>query len=116
MFRHTLTDNHWQLWLQLVQQLMTVELNNEKDEFIWGLTTNGIFTVMSMYLDLLDDDTNFLNKYIWKMKVPLKIKIFMWFLYRKVILTKGNLIKRNWVGNETCCFCDNKESIQHLFF
>jgi hypothetical protein len=48
--------------------------------------------------------------------VPLKIKIFMRFLYRKVILTKDNLIKRNWVGNESCCFCDNKESIQHLFF
>jgi hypothetical protein len=49
------------------------------------------------------------------MKVPLKIKVFMWFLHQKVILTKDNLVKRNWAGNETCCFCDNKESIQHLF-
>jgi hypothetical protein len=116
MFRRTLTDNRWQLWLQLVQRLMTVQLNNEKYVFIWVLTTNEIFTVKSMYLDLLDDDTKYLNKYIWKMKVPLKIKIFIWFLHRKVILTKDNLIKRNWVGNKTCCFCDNKESIQHLFF
>jgi hypothetical protein len=58
-FRRTLTDNRWQLWLQLVQRLMPIQLNNEKDEFIWGLTTNGIFTVKSMYLDLLDDDTIF---------------------------------------------------------
>jgi hypothetical protein len=50
------------------------------------------------------------------MKVPLKVKVFMWFLNRKVILTKDNLIKRNWVGSETCCFCDCKEFIQHLFF
>jgi hypothetical protein len=67
-----------------------------------------------MYLDLLDDDTKFLKKYISKMKVPLKIKVFMWFLHRRVILTKDNLINRNWNGNESCCFCDYKESIQHL--
>jgi hypothetical protein len=69
-----------------------------------------------MYLDMLDDDTKYLKKYIWKMKVPLKIKVFMWFFHRKVIFTKNNLLKRNWNGNESCCFCDSKESIQHLFF
>jgi hypothetical protein len=41
---------------------------------------------------------------------------FYVFLHRKVILTKDNLIKQNWIGNESCCFCDHKESIQHLFF
>ena len=50
------------------------------------------------------------------MKVPLKIRIFMWFLYRKVILTKDNLAKRNWNGNKCCSFCDTEETIQHLFF
>jgi hypothetical protein len=32
------------------------------------------------------------------------------------ILTKDNLIKRNWTWNGKCCFCDNKESIQHFLF
>ena len=50
------------------------------------------------------------------MKVPLKIKIFMWFLHRQVILTKDNLAKRNWNGSQRCCFCDHDEIIQHLFF
>jgi hypothetical protein len=50
------------------------------------------------------------------MKVPLKIMVFMWFLYQKVILTKDNLIKRQWTANETRYFCNNKESVQHLFF
>jgi hypothetical protein len=49
------------------------------------------------------------------MKVPLKIRIFMWFLFKKVILTKDNLVKRNWHGNKKCCFCDHEETIQHLF-
>jgi hypothetical protein len=74
---------------------MSVKLTNEKDVFVWGLTTSGAFMVKSMDLDLLDDDTKYLKKYIWKMKVPLKIKVFMWFLHQKVLLTKDNLIKRN---------------------
>jgi hypothetical protein len=32
---------------------------------------------------------------IWHMKIPLKIKIFMWYLKREVILTKDNLAQRN---------------------
>jgi hypothetical protein len=40
----------------------------------------------------------------------------MWFFYREVILTKDNLVKRNWQGSKTCCFCDQDETIQHLFF
>ena len=40
----------------------------------------------------------------------------MWFLHRKVILTKDNLVKRNWGGCKTCVFCDKDESIHHLFF
>ena len=33
-----------------------------------------------------------------------------------VILTKDNLKKCNWNGDDGCCFCNNKETIQHLFF
>ena len=47
--------------------------------------------------------------------MPLKIKIFMWFLYRKEILTKDNLIKRRWAGCKKCVFCDADETVDHLF-
>jgi hypothetical protein len=33
----------------------------------------------------------------------------MWFVYKKVILTKDNLVKRNWHG------CDQNKTIDHLF-
>ena len=49
--------------------------------------------VKSMYAEKMNGHTPFLPKYIWKLKVPLKIKIFMWFLYKKIILTKYNLAK-----------------------
>lgn len=35
------------------------------------------------------------NRKIWCMKVPLKLKIFRWYLRKGVILTKDNLVKRN---------------------
>jgi hypothetical protein len=94
---------------------MHINLSNEKDIFVWGLTKSGGYMVKSMYLDLINDDTKYLRTYIWKMKVPLKIKIFMWFIHRKEILTKYNLKKRNWEGDTKCCFCDNNELVQHLF-
>jgi hypothetical protein len=45
------------------------------------------------------------NKMIWKMKIPLKTKVFGLYLRRGVILTKDNLAKRNWHGNKSCIFC-----------
>lgn len=96
--RRALLGNRWTLWLQLCQKLMRFNLNDEQDHFVWGLTSNGKFTVKSMYEDLMSDHTPYLRKYLWKVKVPLKIRIFMWFLSNKVLLTKDNLAKRNWNG------------------
>jgi hypothetical protein len=39
----------------------------------------------------------------------------MWFLNKKVLLTKDNLAKRKWKGCTKCCFCDSMESVDHLF-
>jgi hypothetical protein len=50
------------------------------------------------------------------MKIPLKTKIFGWYLGRGVILTKYNLVKRNWHGSTQCVFCHQDETINHLFF
>jgi hypothetical protein len=57
--------------------LIDVQLEPRDDEFKWSLTQLGRFTVKSMYLDLLNDNTIYLYKYLWKMKVPLKMKIFI---------------------------------------
>jgi hypothetical protein len=57
----------------------------------------------------------FKNTYAWKIKVPLKIQIFMWFIYKKVILPKDNITKRRWIGCTKCVFCGSKETIDHLF-
>jgi hypothetical protein len=48
--------------------------------------------------------------------LPLKIKIFLWFLNNGVVLTKDNLVKRRWKGCTKCGFCAQQETVQHLFF
>jgi hypothetical protein len=45
-----------------------------------------------------------------------KIKIFLWYLWKSVILSKDNLAKRQWKGCTHCCFCSEHETIQLLFF
>jgi hypothetical protein len=70
-----------------------------------------------MYNLLISSDLPVLdNKKIWKMKITLKNKFFAWYLHRGVILTKDNLIKRNWHGSKSCVFCSHDETIKHLFF
>jgi hypothetical protein len=50
------------------------------------------------------------------MKISLKNKKFVWYLRREVILTKDNLIKRNWHVSKMCVFCTHDETIKYLFF
>jgi hypothetical protein len=69
-----------------------------------------------MYQALLDSNIVPHNSYLWKIKIPLKIKVFVWLLYRDSILPKDNLAKRNWHENEMCCFCNIYEIVQYLFF
>jgi hypothetical protein len=67
-----------------------------------------------MYRYLFINDIK-VTQEIWRVKLPLTIKIFIWFLKKGVILTKDNLAK-NWQGSKYCCFCSNFETIQHMFF
>jgi len=83
---------------------------------VWGLHQNGLFSVKSMYRAILGVEAIPYNTLIWKLKLPLKIKVFLWYLYKRVVLTKDNLARRQWQEDRKCCFCSSDESIQHLFF
>ena len=82
-FRRALSEAKWTAWLHLVGRLFHINLNDENDKFVWKLTDSGSFSVKSMYTDFMNGHTVYLKKYIWKLKVPLKIRIFMWFLQQK---------------------------------
>jgi hypothetical protein len=71
-----------------------VQLINQRDRFVWGLHQNGLFSVKSMYRALLLSEALPYNTLTWKLKLPLKIKVFFVVFYKRVILTKDNLARR----------------------
>jgi zinc-binding in reverse transcriptase len=54
----------------------------------------------------------------WKLRIPSKVKIFLWLLHRNRILTNANLRKNNWPCGATCVLCSMaiEEDADHLFF
>jgi hypothetical protein len=78
----------------LTQHSESIQLSQDPDKFCWNLHPNGTFSVRSLYNAIIQSDIPFdNNKKIWKMKIPLKTKIFGWYLRRGVILTKDNVVK-----------------------
>jgi hypothetical protein len=113
-FRRALIGVNWDNWLSLVGNVLEVNLNNIRDFFRW--TASKKFAVRDLYNDMILRSGTPSDCWAWKAKIPLKIKIFLWYLKNGVVLTKDNLVKRQWKGCTKCCFCDVSESCQHLFF
>ena len=54
---------------------------------------------------------------VWKLVIPPRVQFFQWLLSsHNRILTRVNLKKRSDVSDPTCLFCNELESITHLFF
>ena len=94
-FKGHVTGNNLRDWMDLRHRLAYIQLGANNDIGIWQLHKSGQFSVRSMYSALLDVRVLPINKPVWKLKIPLKVKIFIWLLHRVVILTKDNLAKRN---------------------
>jgi hypothetical protein len=97
-FRRIIAGAHLNDWLQVVLIPAQVELSDQKDGFQWALHQSGPFSVKTMYKALNITHALPFNMHIWSLKVPLKIKIFMWYLYKGVTLTKDNLARKNSQG------------------
>jgi len=113
-FRRNLIGRNLASWERIVASLQQVNLMQEQDVFVWNLKASGVFTVKSMYAALINNGER-VSQDIWQTKLPMRIKIFMWYLRRGVTLTKDNLARRNWHGDKLCCLCHLPETIQHLF-
>jgi hypothetical protein len=68
-------------------------LSDQDDRIVWGLDKKG-FSVNSLYKKKVMDQVSVPYKFLWKSKLPQKIKIFIWLVVRNKILTKDNLKKK----------------------
>lgn len=86
------------------------------DKLHWRWQALGKFTVHSLYQWLeYGGIKNRSFTSIWKTKIPLKVKIFMWLVKERKFLTKDNLANKGWTGDQKCQFCDELETLYHLF-
>jgi hypothetical protein len=114
-FRRSLLGDNLAQRFNLVSKISHVRLNEGANVFRWGFTQNGQFAVKSMYPSLIMGNI-WQNRFLWKLKLPLKIKIFLWCLNKGVTLTKDNLARQNWTRSKNCVFCAHEKNIQHLIF
>ena len=105
-----------EFWIHIKEVCASIRLNGERDKIMWSLTKNKIFSVKSMYRHLIGGNINITKNFLWKVKIPARIKFFMWLMEKNSILTRDSLVKRGWVGDKGCPFCGHAESINHLFF
>lgn len=84
----------------------------------WNLNHKGNFSVKSSYDKLADTCISDMNwNWIWKLKVPSKLKGFLWTCMHGKILTNQQRRTRGLTACENCPRCNfNCEDMTHLFF
>jgi hypothetical protein len=103
-FRRALIGHNILSWNSLVLRMVNVHLNDQDDILRWSLIKMGQFSTRSMYNAILNLNILPNLRFLWKIKIPLKVKIFLWFLFSGVTLMKDNLVRRNWHGSENVVF------------
>jgi hypothetical protein len=103
-FRRALIGHNILSWNSLVLRMVNVHLNDQDDILRWSLIEMGQFSTRSMYNAILNLNILPNLRFLWKIKIPLKVKIFLWFLFSGVTLMKDNLVRRNWHGSENVVF------------
>ena len=116
-FRRCFDDRLVEQWETVVQLVTTVELKDEEDRLIWQLNASGRYSSHSLY-----GVVNFggikpvFTPAVWKIHIPPRVHFFLWLLSKNKILTRDNLALRQKVDDKSCVFCEEKETVNHLFF
>ncbi|XP_020253777.1 uncharacterized protein LOC109830826 [Asparagus officinalis] len=94
------------------------KISNQVDIPLWSLTSNGLFSVKSLYDFLISRGIKSSTySIVWNPLLPSKIQIFTWLLSMNRLHTKDNLLKKGWQGDPLCVFCkSNPETAEHIFF
>jgi hypothetical protein len=84
---------------------------------IWKFNSNGRYSVESLHSVIsFRGIKQIYTPVMWKLTVPPRIHVFLWLVADNRLLTKDNLAKRKKLDDLSYLFCNEKESIIHLFF
>lgn len=70
----------------------------------------------STYLHFIDSGVNSINTYwIWSIKCPSKVRVFLWLVHKNSLLTWPALQRRDWLCLNFCVLCSKHgKSTHHL--
>ena len=96
-----------------------VRLTNAMDVLVWNQSKSGKYSPKDGYLQLILDrnemEYSWWWKVLWKLKCPLKSKIFCWFLFSDKALTWDVMVRKGKEGPGRCYLCKlDAESNFHL--
>lgn len=97
-----------------------ISLSSPPDKFIWSLSKDpySVKEGTKRFYDFsISEHMNW--NFIWSIKVPAKITIFLWKLHSKVLPTKSFLSDRlgSFLGSSLCSLCkSHNETLNHLFW
>jgi hypothetical protein len=60
-FRSLIVGAKWVAWLNLCKHVIMVKLTNDSDRFARSLTTSGVFRMKSMYKEIMNNHSRFLQ-------------------------------------------------------
>jgi len=117
-FRRALSSVEFQRWTLLYDELQHISLDNvSSDKVSWALEKTKMFTTKSLYRFLSSRGMpSRIAGIIWKCRIPLKIKFFLWQTFNDKLPVGQALLKRGWKGDGKCCLCGVLETINHLLF
>ncbi|KAK3205641.1 hypothetical protein Dsin_019687 [Dipteronia sinensis] len=96
---------------------MQVEGIEGSIEIFGGGIKNGEFSVDSTYAGYLKTDklSQWPSKFIWKLKIPIKVLHFLWILLQGKIFTNLQRVTQGLVVDASCPRCeDDIEDVEHL--
>lgn len=115
-FRRSFEPDELQAWMELLVDLEAVDLTDEPDHFAWHLESSGHLSTGSLYQAIAPTPGPEELSQIWNIKLPLKIRIFLWQFIRGRVPSGVEVLKRTGPGNGMCPLCDVEEDFNHIFF
>ncbi|CAI9104548.1 OLC1v1003244C1 [Oldenlandia corymbosa var. corymbosa] len=92
--------------------------NLGRDRLVWRFMESGRFTTATTYNASMEQNWTPLDKdwgLIWHWKGPKRIKLFLWLMFRGVLMTNSERKRRHMTDDGSCQSCGNEETLFHVF-
>ena len=105
-------------WDDLLQDiaLLPMDVADAPDAISWRLDPSGRFSTKSLYAAIAPSSAPEPFGLIWDIRLPLKIRIFLWQWIRGRLPTGVEVLKRHGPGDGMCPLCATVEDANHIFF